>query len=132
MRRPVLFVVTLAVSLFVLMLGFSAFVTRYPAGGCWGMMGPNMMSGPGMWGRSGAGMMNGWGTTWHDLDLSTDNVKTYFDRWIAWQGNPHLKVGDVKAKDADTIVADIVTKDNSLVQRFVVNRRNGYFRPSED
>lgn len=30
------------------------------------------------------------------------------------------------------IVADIVTKDNALVQRFVVNRHNGYFRPLED
>ena len=38
----------------------------------------------------------------------------------------------MKEKDADTIVADIVTKDNSLVERFVVNRHNGLFRPSED
>jgi hypothetical protein len=56
----------------------------------------------------------------------------YLDRWLAWQGNPRLKVGDVKQKDADTIVADIVTKDNSLLQRFVVNRRNGFFQPSEE
>ena len=74
----------------------------------------------------------GWNTGWRDLNLSTDNVKTYLDRWIAWQGNSRLKVGDVKERDADTIVADIVTKDNSPVQRFVVNRRNGFFRPSED
>jgi hypothetical protein len=53
-------------------------------------------------------------------------------RWLAWQGNPRLQVGDVKEKDADTIVADIVTKDNSLVLRFIINRHNGYFRPSED
>ncbi len=69
----------------------------------------------------------GWSTTGRDLNLSTDNVKNYFEGWLAWQGNPRLKVGDVKEKDADTIVADIVTKDNSLVQRFVVNRRNGFF-----
>jgi hypothetical protein len=73
---------------------------------------------------------NATGTT--TLNLSTDDVKGYLDRWLEWQGNPRLKLGDVKEKDADTIVADIVTKDNSLVQRFVVNRRNGYFRPSED
>jgi hypothetical protein len=74
----------------------------------------------------------GWNTTWRDLNLSPDNVRNYFDRWLAWQGNPRLKVGDVKEKDTDTVLIDIVTKDNSLVQRFVVNRRNGYFRPSED
>jgi hypothetical protein len=61
-----------------------------------------------------------------------DNVRSYVQRWIAWQGNRRLKVGDVKERDADTIVADIVTLDNSLVQRFVVNRRNGYIQPSED
>ncbi|MHB8886317.1 MAG: hypothetical protein ACYC5H_14820 [Methylovirgula sp.] len=133
MRRPFLFVVMLAVSLFALMSGFSAFVAPYPASGCCGMMGPNTMVGPGIWGGFGRGMMGpGWNTTWRDLNLSTDDVKTYFQRWLAWQGNPRLKVGDVKEKDVDTIVADIVTKDNSLVQRFVINRRNGFFRPSED
>ena len=100
-----------------------------------------MIVGSGMWGGYGAGMMRGygpgvmepgWNTTWRDLNLSTDDVKKHLDRRIAWEGNPRLKVGDVKEKDADTIVADIVTKDNSLVQRFVVNRHNGFFRPAED
>lgn len=59
-------------------------------------------------------------------------MNSYFEHWLAWQGNPRLKVGDVKEKDADTIMADILTKDNSLVQRFVVNRHNGYLRPSEE
>ena len=85
-----------------------------------------MMAGPGMCGGYGPG------TVLRDLNLSTDNVKNYFDRWLAWQGNPRLKIGDVKEKDADTIAADIVTKDNSLVQRFVVNRHNGFCQPSED
>ena len=141
MRRPLAIVVVLTVSLFALMWGYGAFMAPYPAGGWWGMMGPNMMAGPGMWGGYGPGM-TGWyrpgltgpalNTTARDLNLSNDNVKNYFERWLAWQGNPRLKVGDVKEKDADTIVADIVTKDNSLVQRFVVNRRNGYVRPSEE
>jgi len=141
MRRPFQLIVVLAVSLFALMWGYGAFMAPYPARGWWGMMGPNMMVGPGMWGGFGPGMMRGygpgvtgpgWNTAERDLNLSTDNVKNYFERWLAWQGNPRLKVGDVKEKDADTLVADIVTKDNSLVQRFVINRRNGYFQPSED
>lgn len=103
-----------------------------------GVMGSNMMMGPGASGGYGPGMMRGygpgpgWNAGGRDLNLSTDNVKTYFERWLAWQGNPRLKVGDVKEKDADTILVDIVTKDNSLVQRFVVNRHYGYLQPSED
>ena len=67
-----------------------------------------------------------------NLNLSTDDVKNRIERWLTWRGNPRLKVGEVKEKDADAITADIVTKDNSLVQRLVINRHNGYFRPSED
>lgn len=105
------------------------------------MMGPNMMAGPRIWGEYGPGMMRGygpgvtgpgWNTTWRDLNLSTENVKNYFEHWLARQGNPRLKIGDVKEKNADTVVIDIVTKDNSLVQRFIINRHNGYFQLSED
>lgn len=143
MRRPFPLILILAVSLFVLMLGYGALVAPNSPGGWW-RMGPGMMSGPGPWGGYGPGAMlgymhgygpdggPGWNAGWRDLNLSTDNVKTNIERWLVWQGNPRLKVGEVKEKDADTIVADIVTRDNSLVQRFVVNRRNGYFRPSED
>jgi len=133
MRRPFLFVVVLAVSLVAVMWGYTAFIAPYPARGWWGMMGPNMMVGPGMMRGYGPGVTGpGWNPAVRDLNLSTDNVKNYFERWLALQGNPRLKVGDVKEKDADMIVADIVTKDNSLVQRFVVNRRNGIFQPWED
>jgi hypothetical protein len=49
------------------------------------------------------------------------------------QGNTRLKLGDVSEKDADTITADIVTKDkDALVQRFAVNRHTGFTQPSED
>jgi hypothetical protein len=94
-----------------------------------GGYGPGMM-GPGY----GPGMM-GYGPGYYgqqaNLNLSTDDVKNYFGRMLAIRGNPRLKVGDVKEKDSDTIVADIVTKDNSLVQRFAVNRHNGFYRPEE-
>ena len=49
MRRPFLFVVVLAMSLSAVMWGYSAFIASYPASGWWGMMGSNMMAGPGMW-----------------------------------------------------------------------------------
>ena len=66
------------------------------------------------------------------LNLTTDDVKSRMERWLAWQGNQRLKLGEVKEKDADTITADVVTKDNSLVQRFIVDRHTGNYRPSED
>ena len=81
--------------------------------------GPGMMGyGPG-WGYGNQG----------NLNLSTDQVKNYFEHMIR---NPNLTVGDVKEKDADTITADIVTKQGSqLVQRIEVNRHNGYMQPEQ-
>ena len=96
-------------------------------------------------GGYGPGMMRGYGPGFgpgydrradaqgnQPLNLTTDEVKSRVERWLAWQGNQRLKLGDVKEKDADTITADVVTKDNSLVQRFVVDRHTGNYRPSED
>ena len=143
MRRPFLIPLSIAVILIVLMLGFDA------ASRPWGMMGPGMMGGGGGWSGPWGGygppyMMHGYlmrgyqPTPWsswtasRDLNLSVDAVKTQFERWVALQGNPRLKVGDVKEKDADTILADLVTKDNSLVQRFAVNRHTGFVQDFEE
>ena len=136
-RRPVLIVTLAAVALTVAIFGYGFLMMAYP-GGWWGTMGPGMMRGYGagdgfrIMGGGPAVFNRGWNVSETGLNLSTDDVKSYFERSIAWQGNPRLKVGDVKEKDADAIVADIVTKDNSLVERFIVNRHNGLFRPSED
>jgi hypothetical protein len=62
------------------------------------------------------------------LNLTSDDVKSRMERWLTWRGNPRLKLGEVKEKDADTITADIVTKDNSLVERFLVDRHTGFTR----
>ena len=107
--------------------------------------GPGMMGGgygqgygPGMMGGGygqgyGPGMMGNYGPGYYrgqpNLNLSTDDVKNYIERMIR---NPRLKVGEVKEKDADTITADIVTKDkDALVQRFQFNRRDGYYQPEQ-
>lgn len=100
-----------------------------------GGYGPGWMMGGGYGPGYGPGMM-GYGPRYYgaagDLKLSTDQVKNYLDHMIAVQGNPRLKVGDVKEKDADTITADIVTKDkDALVQRFAVDRHTGFYRPEE-
>jgi hypothetical protein len=62
------------------------------------------------------------------LNLSVDDVKSRMERWLTWRGNARLKVGEVKEKDADTITADIVTKDNSLVERLIFDRHTGFTR----
>lgn len=104
---------------------------------CAGMMGPGMKGyggsyGPG-WMMQGHGpAMMGYGGYYGnrgDLDLSIDQVKTYLAQMIR---NPNLKVGDVKEKDADTIVAEILTKEkDALVQRLDFNRHNGFVQPEQ-
>ena len=98
-----------------------------------GMMGPGY--GPGMMGQGygpGPGMMGG-GRGYYqsqgNLNLSADDVKQFLAQTIR---NPNLKVGDVKEKDADTIVADILTKDkDGLVRRFQFNRHNGFYQAED-
>jgi hypothetical protein len=67
-----------------------------------------------------------------NLNLTTETVKAYFERWLAWQGNPRLKLGEVKDEDANTITVDIVTIDDSLVQRFAINRHDGSMQPTRE
>lgn len=101
-----------------------------------GMMGQGMM-GPGMMGQGmGSGMMMGpgmgmYGSMQPVMNLTANDVKVNFERWIATTGNPNIKVGNVAEKDANTITADIVTKENSLVQQFTVDRRTGFYRPAQ-
>lgn len=88
-----------------------------------GMMDPNMM-GPNMMGQGmGRGMMQAL-----PQDLSVESVRHMLEHQLSWQGNPNLKLGTVVEKDADIIVAEVVTKDGSVVQRFEVDRHTGGMR----
>jgi hypothetical protein len=58
------------------------------------------------------------------MNLSVEDVRSYLDAQLEHLNNKRLKVGDVKANDG-TITADIVTVDNSLVQRLKISRRTG-------
>jgi hypothetical protein len=60
------------------------------------------------------------------LNLSAEDVQNYVEGAVAWQGNPNLKVGAVRERDADTVTADIVTKDNSLVERLAFDRHTEF------
>ena len=103
--------------------------------GTQGMMGQGMpMMGAGMgmgmgcpW--CGPGMMgSGYATPQVNVNLSVSDVTSYLERWAA--GNPNIKVANVVEKDANTITADIVTKDkDALVQRYTFDRRSGFYQP---
>ncbi len=61
-------------------------------------------------------------------DLSAAEVRHVIEHQLSWQGNPNVKVGKVDEKDDDTIVAEIVTQDGSLVQKLEVDRHTGLMR----
>ena len=94
-----------------------------------GMQMPMGPSGTGMMNQAptGQGMMGG-GVQATNLNLSANDVTSYLGRWVTMTGNPHIKVGSVTEKDANTITADIVTTDkDALVQRFNVDRHTGVY-----
>ena len=104
---------------------------------------PQMMGGCPMMGKMGQGMMGQGmmsGKTQDDttlgmaalfgsrvtpmMNLSADEVRTYLAAQLERLGNKRLKVGDIMPDDG-TITADIVTIDDSLVQRLKVDRHTG-------
>ncbi len=110
----------------------------YGMRGHMGHMGSGMgHMGSGM-GHMGSGMM-GYGAGGHggcpynkvafDKELTVESVTKFLERRLSHMGNDRLKVGEVKAKDDNTIVAEIVTVDDSLVQRIEFDRRTGGHRP---
>lgn len=101
-----------------------------------GMGGPGMMGGQGMGpgmmqgmpGMGGKGMMGDQGPGMRvtpSQHLTTDDVSHFLDHFLERHGNPRLKVGKVEQVDEDTIIAEIVTVDDSLIQRFTVDRHTG-------
>jgi hypothetical protein len=97
----------------------------YHMRGWGGGYGPGMMQGYGYGPRNGPAYNRGDAQGNQTLNLTTDDVKARMENWLAVRGNARLKVGEVKEKDADSITADIVTKDNSVVERFIVDRHTG-------
>jgi uncharacterized membrane protein len=70
------------------------------------------------------------GPMWFDharggRELTADQVRTDLERWLVQIGNPRLKIGNVTEKDSRTITADIVTVDNSLVEKIDIDRHTG-------
>ena len=107
----------------------------YGGGPCWmnpgvgydpgGGYGRGMMGyGPGMGGYSSM-----WGGQVLAKELTVDDVKAFFEQRMTWHGNPNVKLGGVTEKDKNTIVAEIVTEDGSLIRRIEVDRKTGRHTP---
>ena len=88
------------------------------------MQGRHNMMGSGMTG-GGTGMGALFGSRVVPMmNLSVDDVRGYLTAQLDHLGNKRLKIGDIKA-DGGSITAEIVTADNSLVQRMKVDRSTG-------
>ena len=102
----------------------------------YGMMGHGhgMSQGHGMGhGMTGRGGMAGCGPgatggSSVDKELGVEDVTKILEGRLAWRGNDRLKVGKVEEKDEKTIIAEIVTVDDSLVKRLEFDRRTGRHR----
>ena len=109
----------------------------------YGMMGHGMSQGHGMMGQGhgkghGYGMMGRGGRSGCgpgamggspvDKELSVEDVTKILEGRLAWRGNDRLKVGKVEEKDENTIIAEIVTVDDSLVKRVEFDRKTGRHR----
>jgi|SaaInl7_200m_RNA_FD_contig_41_693842_length_1054_multi_8_in_0_out_0_2 hypothetical protein len=99
-----------------------------------GMMGQRY--GHGMMGQDGQGMMgNGNAPCGQsqqsnvDRNLGVDDVKGIVEKHLEMRGNDRLKVGKVEASGDNTIVAEVVTVDDSLVHKIEFNTKTGAHRP---
>jgi hypothetical protein len=88
-----------------------------------GPMGPGMM-GPGMMGPMARHGGMGWRIT-PMMHLGIEDVQHYLEHVIEAHELQHLKLGEVRQTDDDTITADLVTQEGSLALQLEVDRHTG-------
>ena len=91
-----------------------------------GAMGPRGMRHPGMMRGHGMGPALLYGPPAEGITV--ERARAMLEGVLAWHGNPRLKLGTVEEQNEDTIVAEILTVDDSLVQRLAIDRATGTFR----
>ena len=99
-------------------------------GGGYGM-GSGMM-GPGYGYHMGPGMMGpgyGYGPQYQQPQkpLEKSDVETMVKNYLASVRNPNLKLGKIEEKGS-VFEADIVTKDNSLADKILIDKNTGWMR----
>ena len=106
----------------------------YGYGGQWGhMMGPGYggrwgrMMGPG--GMTEYGPWRGYGNTGSEKPLSKEEATKLLEHYVQSTDNPNLKLGKV-TEDKNNFVGEITTKEGSLVDKILVNKKTGWMRPA--
>lgn len=100
-----------------------------------GTMGPGMMRGGGYGTGMGTGMMGGgmMGGRGYGYDqpyaapgkpLEMKDAKAMMENYVKSTRNPNLKPGKIKDK-GDAFEAEVVTKNNSLVDKVLINKQTG-------
>jgi hypothetical protein len=92
------------------------------------MMGPGYGMGPGMMGP-GYGYGYGYNPEYQrpEKPLGENEVKEMLENYLTSTRNPNLKLGKITEKGA-YYEAEIVTKNNSLVDKILVDRYTGWMR----
>jgi hypothetical protein len=92
---------------------------------------PGYGMGPGMMGRGmGPGMMGqGYGPQYQQESkpLTEKDVKAMLENYLQSTRNPNLKLGKITEKDY-YFEAEIVTKNDSLVDKIIVDKQTGWMR----
>ena len=60
-----------------------------------------------------------------DKDLTVDDVKAMMEHRLDRVQNDRLKLGDISERGEDSIIAEIVTQDGSVVDRLSIDRDTG-------
>ncbi len=81
--------------------------------------GPMMAHGP----RGGFFGMRGPAT---DRNLTADQVRTLAEARLIMRGNENLKVGEISETEDGSYLVEIVTQDDSLVQRVEISKATGF------
>ncbi|MGA9262430.1 MAG: hypothetical protein WBV95_10690 [Desulfobacterales bacterium] len=103
-------------------------------------MGPGMMGGRGYGYGMGPGMMGpgyGYGPNPQypyaqqqpQKPIDKDQAKSMVENYLKSTGNPNLKLGDIK-DEGQNFQADVVTKDNSLADKILIDKNTGWMRPA--
>ena len=103
-------------------------------------MGPGMMGNRGYGYGTGQGMMGpgyGYGPNQQypyaqqqpQKPIDKNQAKSIVENYLKSTGNPNLKLGDIK-DEGQNFEADVVTKDNSLADKILIDKNTGWMRPA--
>jgi hypothetical protein len=96
-------------------------------------MGPGMMGrgyygmGPGMMGPGYQGQGYGPQYQQESKPLTEKDVRAMLENYVQYTRNPNLKLGKITQKD-HYFEAEILTKDNALVDKILVDRQTGWMK----